>query len=188
MEERVLHRIVLLDKIFKSPIPSFTKGGLRGITSKRGLTLVEVMIALVVTLVVFLALMQTALVGIDSNMRNILRDEAVSVAAIRMNEARNSPFTSIVSDAGSPLSDYDSSCASGCNDCPTGFSTGKCRCRDVRSIPKFNFCTNLTCQELGGDGNCATDDSDNKQVNITVGWKWKGENYTHSISTILRRQ
>ncbi len=47
------------------------------------------MIALVVLLVVSLALMQTALVSIDANMTNILRDEAVGIAEMRMNEARN---------------------------------------------------------------------------------------------------
>lgn len=158
--------------------------------NKKGLSLVEVMIALVIFLLVFLALMQTALVGIDANMTNNLRNEAVNVAEIRMNEARNKPFVSLFADTGSPSSDYlDGGCTSGCNDCPTGFSTGKCWCRDVRSISGFKFCTSLACTEFGGDGICTTDDigADNKQVNITVGWKWKGENYTHRITTVRQR-
>jgi len=146
--------------------------------NKKGFTLVEVMIALVVVLVVFLALMQTALVGIDSNMRNVLRDEAVSIAEMRMNEARSIPFTSLGSDPGS-LAGYD---------CPNGFSsTGVPVERNIRNISGFDFCTNLTCQELGGDGNCSTDDADSKQVNVMVGWKWKGDNYTHRITTIRKR-
>ena len=44
---------------------------------EKGLTLVEVMIALLVMLLVSLALMETALLSIGSNMRNIIRDEAV---------------------------------------------------------------------------------------------------------------
>jgi len=152
----------------------------RGRSSLTGFTLVEVMIALIIMLIVFLALMQTALVGIDSNMINTLRNEAVNIAEIRMNEARNMPFTSIVLDP-NPLS--AGGCASA--DCPpTGFSTGECWCRGVRSISSFKFCTNLTCTEFGGDGNCATDDADNKQINITVGWRWKENPYTHSITTI----
>ena len=146
--------------------------------NKTGLTLVEVLIALVIILLVFLALMQTALVGIDSNIRNILREEAVSIAEMRMNEARNIPFTSLGSDPGS-LAGYD---------CPTGFSsTGVPVERNIRNISGFDFCTNLTCQEFGGDGNCATDDADSKQVNVTVGWKWKDDNYTHIITTIRKR-
>jgi len=151
--------------------------------NKKGLTLVEVMIALVIFLFVFFALMQTALVSIDANMINTLRNEAVNIAEMRMNEARNEPFASVVPDTGSLIVD---GCAS--VDCPTGFSaTGECFPMNVRSISGFKFCTNLTCTELGGDGNCATDDADNKQVNITVGWKWKGENYTHRITTVRPR-
>ncbi len=138
------------------------------------------MIALIIMLLVFFALMQTALVGIDSNMINVLRDEAVNVAEIRMNEARNIPFTSILSD---PNSLSAGGCASA--DCPTGFSaTGECFQQNVRSISNFKFCTNLTCADFGIDTSCASDDSDNRKVDITVGWKWKGENYTHSITTV----
>jgi hypothetical protein len=153
------------------------------------MSLVEVLMALVVLVLVFFALMQTALVGIDSNMRNTLRGEAVNAAEIRMNEMSNMPFTGIVSDASSPLSDYDSSCSSGCDDCPSGFSTGKCRCRDVKSIQKFKFCTQLACEEIGGDGNCATDTAggDNKRLRVSVGWKWKGTEYRHIITTIRAR-
>jgi prepilin-type N-terminal cleavage/methylation domain-containing protein len=153
--------------------------------NKKGLSLVEVMIALVIFLFVFFALMQTALVGIDANMINSLRNEAVNIAEMRMNEAKSIPFKRIVRD---PNSLSAGGCASA--DCPTGFSaTGVCVPKDVRSISSFKFCTNLTCTEFGGDGDCATDDTgaDNKQVNITVGWKWKGENYTHSITTVRPR-
>ena len=156
----------------------FTKGGRRWVISKSGFTLVEVMIALVITLLVFLALMQTALIGIDSSMRNVLRDEAVSIAEMRVNEMGNTPFVSVKSDPGS-LTGYD---------CPADFSsTGVPVERNIRNIQGFDFCTNLTCQELGGDGNCVTNDADNKQVSITIGWKWKAENYTHRITTIRKR-
>lgn len=64
--------------------------------NKDGLTLIEVMISLVVLLLVFLALMQTALVSIDSNMINVLRDKAVNVAEERMNNARNTAFNNLL--------------------------------------------------------------------------------------------
>jgi type IV pilus assembly protein PilV len=137
------------------PTPPFTKGGLGGTTDEKGLTLVEVMIALVVLLVVSLALMQTALVSIDANMTNILRDEAVSIAEIRMNETRNTSFDSLVSDAA---------------DVPIT--------RDIRNIAGFSYATRMTVANLN---------TDNKQVDIRVGWTWKGENHTHNITTIVRR-
>jgi prepilin-type N-terminal cleavage/methylation domain-containing protein len=160
------------------PTPPFTKEGLGEITDEKGLTLVEVMIALVVLLVVSLALMQTALVSIDANMTNILRDEAVGIAEMRMNEARNQPFASLVSDTG-PLA--------GCS-CPGGFpATGNCVQRDLRNISSFDYCSNTTVTELGGDGNPATDDADIRQVDIRVGWRWKGTDYNHRITSIVRR-
>ena len=150
---------------------------------RKGVSLVEVMMAVVVMLLIFLALMQTALIGIDSNMRNVLRTEAVSAAEHRMNDAKNKPFTSV-------LSDSDSLSGEGCasSDCPTGFfSTGVCDKRPLKSISEFKFCTNLTCSELGGDNNCATNDADNKQIDVSVGWRWKGQEYTHRIVTIRKR-
>jgi prepilin-type N-terminal cleavage/methylation domain-containing protein len=140
--------------------------------NKKGLTLVEVMIALVVLLLVSLALMQTAMVSIDANTKNALRDEAVRIAEMRMNEARNLPFTTTVDNL---VSDTGSLAGA---DCPTGFSaTGVLIQRNLKNITNLDFCTNRTVTTLGND---------NKQVTITVGWRWKGENYTHSIATIRK--
>ena len=146
--------------------------------NRKGLTLVEVMIALVVLLLVSLALMQTALVSIDANMTNILRNEAVGIAEMRMDEARNLPFASLLSDTNS-LAGFD---------CPVGFpAAGVPIERDLRNVSGFDFCTNMAVTELGGDGSLATDDGDNRQVDIRVGWRWRGENYNHNITTIVRR-
>jgi len=132
--------------------------------NKKGLTLVEVMIALVVLLLVFLALMQTALVSIDSNMINALRDEAVNIAEEKMNDERNKTFDSIIPSAA-----------------PEAVS------RSIRNIPsaKLNYKAARTVTLLNADS---------KQVTITVTWDWKdktvanGTEYKHTISTVLRRQ
>jgi type IV pilus assembly protein PilV len=63
--------------------------------NKKGVTLIEMMIALVILLVVSLALMQTAIIGMNVNLQNILRDEAVNIAEMRMNQLRSLPFDSI---------------------------------------------------------------------------------------------
>ncbi len=60
--------------------------------NKKGVTLIEMMIALVILLVVSLALMQTAIIGMNVNLQNALRDEAVSIAEMRMNQLRSLPF------------------------------------------------------------------------------------------------
>jgi prepilin-type N-terminal cleavage/methylation domain-containing protein len=121
-------------------------------SNNRGLTLVEVMIALLVALVIFLALMQTALIGIDANMRNVLRDEAVSVAAEKMDLERDMAFSSVVSETP-----------------PTVY-------RQVRNV-NVPFYPNITIWDL---------DANNKMINVRVTWQWKGDNYSHSISTIRK--
>jgi len=129
---------------------------------KKGMTLVEVMIALVVFLLVFLALMQTALVGLDSNMINILRDEAVGVAEESMNEARNVPFDSLAAVT------------------TTGTVT-----RSFRNIAR-NFTVTRTVTDFRGG------EDKQVNVTVTWEWKEKtvasGNPYIHSISTLLRRQ
>lgn len=135
--------------------------------NKIGLTLVEVLIALVVSLLVFLALMQTALVSIDSNMRNTLRDEAVRIAEQRITALRNISFDDPL------LADTGGVCV---NETPIPIN--------FRSLSvNFTSCRNV-------------DDltADTKRLDVTITWEWKektvanGDPYRHSISTILRRQ
>lgn len=140
--------------------------------NKKGFTLVEIMIALVVTLVVFLALMQTALVNIGSNMINVLRDEAVSIAEMRMDQARNTAFDSLAS---------DSILLPAGVDCPAAFTDGSANGqrlqRNIRNISNKDFCARMA----------VTGSGDTRQVNVEVRWRWEDVDYSHSISTILRR-
>lgn len=126
--------------------------------NNKGVSLVEVMVALLIALLVFFAMMQTALVGIDSNVRNLLRDEAVSVAQQQMDKARNVAYDALVS----------------------GTETVRRNIRNLKDPdnPSENipFNTTTTVTEL----------SNNKQINILVTWQWKGTNYSHSITTIRK--
>ena len=137
------------------------KGGLRGITDKRGFSQVEIMISLVLLLFVFLALAQTALVSIDSNMTNILRDEAVSIAEMRMNEARSISFDALVSDAA---------------DIPIT--------RNLRNITGFSYTTTMTVTTLNANNKQI-------DITVQWDWKERtaanGNPYTHTISTIVRK-
>ncbi len=67
------------------------------IRSSRGVTLVEVMIALVILLIVFMGLMQASLLSINSNMRNSIRDEATRIASEELTNARSLAFANILS-------------------------------------------------------------------------------------------
>jgi prepilin-type N-terminal cleavage/methylation domain-containing protein len=136
-----------------------------------GVSLVEVLIALVVLLLVFMGLLQAALLGIDSNMRNILRDEAVTVAAMRMEEARSIPFDNVLNDTATNPVNLPA-CPAGDNPYPVEIA------RDFRNIQDFPFGTRMTITDL---------DADTKQIEILVRWEYKNECYTHSATTLRRR-
>ena len=131
------------------------------LSDKRGLTLLEVMIALVILLLVSLALMQTALVSINSNMTNIMRDEAVSIAEQSMNEARNTPFTNLVGTSNATV------------------------LRNFRNVTNFPYTVTTAVADLNLDNKQVNITVTWEWKEKTVA---NGNPYTHRISTILRRQ
>jgi len=136
----------------------------------KGLTLIETLIALVVTLVLFMALMQSALLSIGINTGNVLRDEAVRIAEERMTELRNLPFN------------HADLVQTG------GFVDEGDILRNVRNIQNHPFNQQRRIIDLPAGSPTA------KQVEMLITWEWKektvasGNPYTHSISTIVRRQ
>lgn len=130
---------------------------------EKGFSLVEVMIALVVVLLVSLAMMQTALVSIDSNMLNVLRDEAVSLVEERMSIDRNLALST---------TDFDSNLVS------DGAAVSVSRY--VRNVPvPYSMQRTVTGYPAGSPTT--------KQVLETVNWTWKGQAYTYSGRTLLKR-
>lgn len=127
--------------------------------NKSGVTLVEMMIALVVLLFVSLALMQTTLVSIDSNMRNLLRNEAVSVAEQLIDDTRNTPYTdaTMVDTAGV-------------------YTDRGAQNRSVRNVA-MSYSRVRRIIDHGAD---------NKEVRVTIGWTWKGTQYNYNFSTVIR--
>ena len=63
--------------------------------SASGMTLVEVIVAMAIVFIVFLGMSSAGLVVLDQNIKNSQRDEAVSVAEMEMQQARNIPFATI---------------------------------------------------------------------------------------------
>ena len=128
----------------------------------RGMTLIEVLISLMLLAIVSLALIQSALLAINTNVRNELRDEAVSVAEQRLNELRNTPFT------GADLADTTS----------TGPVTETDITRKIRSV-SCNYTPKREVKLIN---------SNTKQITLTVAWTYKGVSYNHSTSTVVRSQ
>ena len=62
----------------------FNRGLECAMKNNRGMTLIEVLIAIVITFIVFLGLSGSGIFVMNENIKNSLRDEAVSVAALEM--------------------------------------------------------------------------------------------------------
>ncbi len=127
--------------------------------NKNGMTLIEVMIALLILMIVALAVMQTALVGMRVNLQNSMRDEAVNVVDLRMNELRNTPFDTI----------------------SLGTVIEPAISRSFRAGGLVNYRPTRTVRLIDTSG-------DTKEINVTVNWLYSGKTYTHTVTTIMRRQ
>lgn len=113
------------------------------------------MIALLLLMVVALAVVQTALVGMKANLQNSMRDEAVNVADLQMNQLRDEGFNLVSSGTLTAIP------------------------RTFRAGVVVNYTPTITVTSINAD---------TKQVAMTVGWPFAGKNYTHSVTTIMRRQ
>lgn len=140
----------------------------------KGVTLVEVMIALVVLLIVFMGLIQASLVSIDQNVRNEVRDEAVRIAAEYMtrtratafNAAAPAPTVPTVADAPPIADNY------------IAFDASQPIQRNFRNMT-VAYTVERSVQNL---------DAENKRIGIRVTWTYKaGEPpITHTILSTLR--
>lgn len=147
------------------------------VKTANGFSLVEVMVALCVLFLVFMGLMQSALLGIDSNMRNILRDEALRIAAERMEETRNLPFDNVVNDV--VVAGNDVTFTGPCAGPPVNDASYPVRVdRDFRNIVGFDYGTRMMVADLDGD---------TKRIEITVRWEYRDKCFTHRIVSLRRR-
>jgi len=68
--------------------------------NKEGMTLIEVLIAILIIFIVFLGLSGAGIFVLNENIKNSLRDEAVSVAGMEMEQVRNISFDNLYSAPG----------------------------------------------------------------------------------------
>jgi len=140
--------------------------------SKRGVSLVEVLIALTILLIVFLGLIQASLVSIQSNMRNLLRDEAVTITSEQISRLRGANFDDMNNDTvtdGAALVAANFTLANHWP--PTVVRTF----RNAASVT-FNVARTVTAL-----------DANNKQITVTTAWQWQGEAFQHQIMTTRQR-
>jgi type IV pilus assembly protein PilV len=127
-----------------------------------GITLVEVLVAMAIVFIIFLGMSSAGLVVLDQNIKNSLRDEAVSVAEMEMQQARNIPFATIANDNHVVYRQIR-----GMN---VGYSV-------ARTVANPNGATPAT-------------DPNNRRVTINVTWNrienQQTRSYNHTVLTIVR--
>ncbi len=136
---------------------------MRAMKDSRGLTLVEVLVAMLVSFIVFLGLTETIVVAVNANVQNALREEAVRVAEEEINAARAIAFDNIIiPSALLPASD-----------------------NVVRSFRNMTINYGVTRSVTNAEANL-------KQVTVTVSWtrvkRYNNANYSITFSTIVRKR
>ncbi len=127
----------------------------------KGMSLVEVMIAILLLFIVSVALMQTSLLGFQQNTRNSMREEAVRIADQIVGDLRARTYTLATTD---PLL--------------TAGTTSATVTRNLRSF-QANFATTTNITDISPE---------NKQVTVRVDWAFRGSNYSHITNAILGRK
>ena len=132
---------------------------MRALRDKRGLTLIEVLMAMAISFIVFLGLTETILLAVNANVQNAMRDEGVRVAEVEMNAVRTVPFDNVY--AGSPSFPAASNVLRATRLATTTYAV-------ARSV------TNV--------------DANMKQVVITVSWARGAKTDNTTFTTILRKR
>jgi type IV pilus assembly protein PilV len=148
--------------------------------NRKGFTLVEMMIALVIIMVGLLGLVQTVLLSIDSNMKNLFRDEAVRISqqaltgelldsvGVRHEGLKNLPVAN--------------------DTLPAGTQSFTVR-RDFGGTIKKDYIVSITIFDL-----TAGTSMKSKRLQVVVGWDNKketsplpetGKEFQHSITSIV---
>jgi hypothetical protein len=126
------------------------------------------MISLVILMVVSLAVMQTALVGMNTNLQNSIRDEAVNVVDLRMNELHSMSTGTFFDGGNAAIGDLTI-----VTNYVEPFISRTFRSASVSYTPTRTV---------------STIDANTKQITMSVGWDYRGQHFTHSVTSIMRRQ
>jgi len=149
-------------------------------TYKKGVTLVEVLIAMTILLIVFMGLIQASIMAIGANMRNVIRDEVVSVASVELTRLRNLSFT-----------DADLTATYAVADCLEANLPAFTNNRNNNAISNLvNFggsnrqIKNLNVSDIlepadnaniGLRRDVCDLDADHKVMTVRINWQWQGE-------------
>ena len=127
--------------------------------SNAGFSLIEVLVALLLVVIVMLALMEAVVLHIQTNMRNILRDEAVKVTQDALHEIRSREFDRVV--AGE-----------------TSFTVGK----SIRSAD-WNYEVTVNISDWPNPPTPPR----TKSIQVTTEWEYLGKDFSHAANSMMSR-
>ncbi len=125
------------------------------------MTLVEVLVALAIVFVIFLGLSDAGIVVLNENIKNSMRDEAVSVAEVQVQEARRTSFAGLADKAAFHV---------------------------FRPIRGLTADYTVTWAVANPDGSTPPSDPNHRQVTINVSWSRHQKAYNHQVVTIVRQR
>jgi type IV pilus assembly protein PilV len=130
--------------------------------NKRGFTLIEVLIAIVILLVGMLALLYAVSLFTSTNVQNVMRDEAVKIGERQMSLIKNTPFSSIPVGSAVSIGLTGSPVESG-----------------IRSTTvKYTVTTNTAYLSASNDS---------LSVQVIVSWQYKAQTARHSVTSMIAR-
>jgi prepilin-type N-terminal cleavage/methylation domain-containing protein len=132
--------------------------GRSALKNNGGMTLVEVLVALAITFIIFLGLSDAGLVVLNENIKNSIRDEAVSVAEADVQAVRNIPFASL------PTADNT-----------VTFTPPP---RMIRGL-NATYSVTRSIRYL---------DPENRELTVNVDWTRQQKSYNHRVITIVRQR
>ncbi len=150
--------------------------------NQKGVTLVEVMIALVILLIVFMGLIQASILSINHNLRNEIRDEATRISSEYMSAAKSTQTVDTLAKNGAVFMI--------CNPAVPCVVTTATDCNATTATPSRVF-RNLSQSYTVTTGGCFIDATySNAQVTITVSYTDPGDTTlnTLTVNSIVRRQ
>jgi prepilin-type N-terminal cleavage/methylation domain-containing protein len=151
-------------------------------SNDKGFTLVEMMIAMVIIMVGLLGLVQAALLTIDSNMKNLLRDEAVRISEQALTGE-------LVEPDGVTRHEGLKNLPVGNDTLPNGTWPSFIVARDFGGALNKQYTVSITVIDLTPDTSQKT-----KRLQVVVGWDHKketppkpetGREFQHSITSIV---
>ncbi len=157
--------------------------GVIAVRNKRGFTLIEMMLAMVIILIAMLGLFKSVVVSIDSNVKNVIRDEGTRLAEEVINQIRGVPYNNLVA-AGDMV--------------PVTWTAGNWN----TALPALGYSPPVMrdLRNMSVEYNIVVSVIENantfKQVNVVVGWDHRGEisivghvtgkEYEQSVTTLVR--